>query len=264
MFLGVVYGAAALAVRRGAVRPASARASTSTPSIRRSRPSRPPGSRHDEGASVPEAPSDPRSVRAGRTGHGGHRRLGGHHLPPSASHQQAHGSIWRVPVADLGRGASGSRLRPRNRDCRGHDTRWRLRPRPAARGPVPPLSAAEPAARAGRRVLPDVLGLAVLVEAARAELAADPRSLVAAPLGLRDVDVVVVDPDRPVAEASGDALGTPGVRGPDRPGQAVRRVVAEGDRLVLGREALDGQDRAEDLLRTIRIALVTSAKTVGR
>ena len=59
----------------------------------------------------------------------------------------------------------------------------------------------------GRRVLPDVLGLAVLVEAGRAELAADARLLEAAPLGLRQVRVVVVDPDRPVAQAAGDPLG---------------------------------------------------------
>ena len=80
---------------------------------------------------------------------------------------------------------------------------------------------------------------------ARAELAPDPRLLVAAPLGLGQVGVVVVDPDRPVAETRRDALGPARIGRPDRAGQAVRRVVAEGDRLLLGREPLDrsGPDR---------------------
>ena len=109
-------------------------------------------------------------------------------------------------------------------------------------------SAAEPAGRAGRGVLPDVLGLAVFVEAAGAELAADAGLLEAAPLGLRQVGVVVVDPDRAVAQPRGHPLGAAGVGGPDRAGQPVGRVVAERDGLVLGREPLDRQDRAEDLL----------------
>ena len=101
----------------------------------------------------------------------------------------------------------------------------------APRVPGAPLdSAAEPAARAGLRVLPDVLGLAVFVEAGRAELAADPGLLEAAPLGLRQVRVVVVDPDRPVAQPRGDPLGAAGVRGPDRAGEPVGRVVGRARR----------------------------------
>src|SRR6476660_9467355 len=121
------------------------------------------------------------------------------------------------------------------------------RRRPGPPG-APSDSAPEPARRAGVRVLPDVLGLAVLVEAAGPELATDPRLLEAAPLGLRQVGVVVVDPDRPVAEPGGDPLGATRVGRPDRAGQPVGRVVGELDRLLLGREALDREDRTEDLL----------------
>ncbi len=59
----------------------------------------------------------------------------------------------------------------------------------------------EPAGRPRCRVLPDVLGLTVLVETGRAELPADPGALEAAPFCLRQVRVVVVDPDRPVRAA---------------------------------------------------------------
>ncbi len=82
----------------------------------------------------------------------------------------------------------------------------------------------------------------------RAELAADAGPLEAAPLGLRHVDVVGVDPDRPVAEAGRDAFGALGIRCPDRAGEAVRGVIPDGDGLVLGHEALDRQHRPEDLI----------------
>ena len=101
-------------------------------------------------------------------------------------------------------------------------------------------SASEPAAGLRIGVLPDVLRLAVLVEAARTELAADARLLEPAPLRLRQVRVVVVDPDGPVAESRRDALGPSRIGGPDRTRQTVGRVVAELDRLVLGGEPLDG------------------------
>ena len=109
----------------------------------------------------------------------------------------------------------------------------------------------EPARGPGCRVLPDVLGLTVLVQTARAKFPADPRLLEAAPLGLRQVRVVVVDPDRPVAQPAGDALGARGVGGPDRAGQPVGRVVAELDRLVLGREPLDVRTGPKTSSRTI-------------
>src|SRR5688500_4641643 len=57
-----------------------------------------------------------------------------------------------------------------------------------------PESALEPAARSRCRVLVDVLGLAVLVEAGRAQLPADAGLLEPTPFGLGHVRVVVVDP----------------------------------------------------------------------
>src|SRR5271169_569284 len=103
-------------------------------------------------------------------------------------------------------------------------------------------------ARGGRvRVVVDVLLLLVLVQARGAELAADAGPAEAAPLGLRQVGVVVVDPHRAVPQRAGDPLGPARVRGPDRARQAVRGVVAKPDRLVLGAEPLDGYDRPEHL-----------------
>src|SRR5215208_2245462 len=93
-----------------------------------------------------------------------------------------------------------------------------------------------------------MLRFAVLVESRRTELAADPRLFEAAPLGLRHVRVVVVDPHGPVAESCGDPLRPARVRRPNSARQAVRRVVPEPDRLVLRAEPLDRHDRAEDLL----------------
>ena len=74
---------------------------------------------------------------------------------------------------------STRRSRPSSARAHRHLRRGaRLRPaprRPSARRRAVD-SAAEPAGRAGAGVLPDVLGLAVLVEAGRAELAADART----------------------------------------------------------------------------------------
>ncbi len=80
------------------------------------------------------------------------------------------------------------------------------------------------------------------------ELAADPRLLVAAPLRLRHVRVVVVDPDGAHPHPSRDPLRLPGVLGPDRAGQPVGAVVGEGHRVVLGAEGLDGENRPERLV----------------
>ena len=82
------------------------------------------------------------------------------------------------------------------------------------------------------------------------ELAADTALLHAAPLGLRHVGVVVVDPHGSVTQAARHALGTPGVLRPDCAGQAVDRVVRDGDGGVLGGlgvvagERLDGEHGA--------------------
>ena len=72
--------------------------------------------------------------------------------------------------------------------------------------PGPRGSPSEPPRRCRCRVLPDVLRLTVLVQTARAKFPTDAGLLEAAPLGLGQVGVVVVDPDRPVAKSAGDAL----------------------------------------------------------
>src|SRR6478609_6170519 len=96
--------------------------------------------------------------------------------------------------------------------------------------------AGEPVRGRRARVVVDVLLLLVLLQPGGAELAADARLAEAAPLGLRQVRVVVVDPHRAVAERPGHPFGLARVRGPHRPGQTVRRVVAEPDGLLLGAE----------------------------
>src|SRR5690349_22781806 len=108
--------------------------------------------------------------------------------------------------------------------------------------------AGEPACGSRARVVVDVLFLLVLLQPGGAELAADTRLAEAAPLGLRQVGVVVVDPHRAVAERAGHPFGLPCIRGPHRPGQAVRSVIAEPDGLLLGAEPLDRHHRAEHLL----------------
>src|SRR4051794_10317756 len=110
------------------------------------------------------------------------------------------------------------------------------------------LSAVEPALGLRVDVVPDVLGLAILVETRAAELTADAGLLVAAPLGLGHVGVVVVDPDRPHPQPAGDALCLAGVLRPHRTGQAVEAVVGDPDRIVLVGEGLDGEHRSERLL----------------
>src|SRR5699024_190722 len=112
----------------------------------------------------------------------------------------------------------------------------------------------EPVGAGGPGVVPDVLGLLVLVQAGEAELAADAGLLHAAPLGSGHVRVEVVDPDRAVAQPSGDALGPTGVLGPDGPGEAVDGVVGDRhggvlDPLPVGPgEGLDREHRAEGLV----------------
>src|SRR3954465_14298751 len=111
-----------------------------------------------------------------------------------------------------------------------------------------PPSGMEPELRLGIDVVPDVLGLAVLVEPGRAELAADAGPAEAAPLGLRYVGMVVVDPHRAVPQPVGDPLGPPGVLRPHGTGEAVGGVVRDAHRVVLVGEPLDGQHRAERLV----------------
>src|SRR5262249_15062406 len=128
--------------------------------------------------------------------------------------------------------------------------RWHIGPvlaGPTAHRPKRPL-AGEPVRGSRARVVVDVLFLLVLLQPGGAELAADTRLAEAAPLGLRQVGVVVVDPHRAVAERAGHPFGLTGVRRPHRPGQPVRRVVAEPDGLLLGAEPLHRHHRAEHFL----------------
>src|ERR1700733_2620478 len=103
-------------------------------------------------------------------------------------------------------------------------------------------SAGEPAGGPGAGVVVDVLALLVLLQAGRAELTADARTPEAAPLGLWQVRVGVVEPARAGPQRARPPLGASGIGGPDRPSQTVRGVVAEPDRLLLGTEPLDGHD----------------------
>ena len=116
-----------------------------------------------------------------------------------------------------------------------------------------PRSANQPAG-AGRVLCQTCLVSRYSSRPGEAELAPVAGLLEAAPLGPGHVRVVVVDPDRAVAQPARDPLGAPGVLGPHRPGQAVDRVVGEADRGLLGGvavralEGLDGQHRPERLL----------------
>src|SRR5699024_9337661 len=80
------------------------------------------------------------------------------------------------------------------------------------------------------------------------QLAAEARLLEAAPLRLGEVRAEVVDPDGAVAQTRCDALRPARVLRPDRTREAVDRVVREYHGLVLGREGLDRDDRAEALV----------------
>ena len=93
-----------------------------------------------------------------------------------------------------------------------------------------------------------MLGLEVLVQAGRSEFATHAGLLEAAPFRLRKIRVVVVDPDGSVTQRSGDAFRLARIRGPHGAGEAVDGVVAQGDRLLLGAEGLDGEHGTEGLV----------------
>src|SRR5215218_769603 len=117
--------------------------------------------------------------------------------------------------------------------------------------PIPAVkrgSTPEPALRCGPHVLPDVLGLAVLVQPGSAELAPDAGLLEPAPLRLWDVRVVVIHPHGPMSEPARHPLGPAGILRPHRSGQTVWRVVGQAHGLLLVAEPLHRQDRPERLL----------------
>src|SRR5690606_39242181 len=106
----------------------------------------------------------------------------------------------------------------------------------------------EPVGARGLRGVVDVLGMEVLRQPGGALLAPEAGLLEAAPLRLGEVRAEVVDPDGAVAQTRCDALRPARVLRPDRTREAVDRVVREYHGLVLGREGLDRDDRAEALV----------------
>src|SRR5262245_16713466 len=93
--------------------------------------------------------------------------------------------------------------------------------------PTRRLLAREPVLDGRADVVPDVLGLAVLVEPGQPELAAGAGLLVAAPLRLGDVRVVVVDPDGAHPQPARHPLRLAGVLGPHGAREAVDAVVGD-------------------------------------
>src|SRR3954469_23067209 len=104
---------------------------------------------------------------------------------------------------------------------------------------------------AGQARLPGVgLDVDALVEAEFGVRAAEAGVLDAAPGALAGAvaEGVVVDPDHSRLDPPGDAGAALAVLGPDRGAEAELGVVGEVDRLLLGVDDDDRQDRAEDLL----------------
>src|SRR5580692_198325 len=137
-----------------------------------------------------------------------------------------------------------------SRPCSLRPGRWHIGPvlgGPTAHRPSR-LLPGEPVRGRGAGVVVDVLLLLVFLQARGAELTADAGLAETAPLGLRQVRVVVVDPHRAVAQRAGHPFGLARVGGPHRAGQAVGGVVAEPDGLLLGAEPLDRHHRAEHLI----------------
>ena len=113
---------------------------------------------------------------------------------------------------------------------------------------IPSRVTGEPASRCGVDVLVDVLGFDVLHESRGAKLSAETGLFESTPLGLRQVRVIVVDPDRAVAQRAGDTLGPAGVLRPHRASEPVHRVVADANGFVFRGERLDGHHRPKGLV----------------
>src|SRR5690606_11371759 len=109
---------------------------------------------------------------------------------------------------------------------------------PTSLMPRSPFPVREPSGHLWLDVLVDVLGLLVLGQASRPELAPDAGFPEPAPFGLWEVRVEVVDPDGTVAQPLRHPLRLARVLRPDAGRQAVAGVVADPDGLVLGGERL--------------------------
>jgi hypothetical protein len=80
---------------------------------------------------------------------------------------------------------------------------------------------------------------------------------------LGDQGDVGVDPDAAEVEGPGHAHGAAVVAGPDAGGEAVLDAVGPGQGLLLVVEALDGDDRAEDLLLDHLVVLLEAVDDGG-
>src|SRR5215212_7231922 len=107
---------------------------------------------------------------------------------------------------------------------------------------------AEPVCCCRRQIPPDVFGLAVLRETVMAELTSETGLLVTAPLRLRHVGVIVVDPYRSGVQTGRHSIGFGVIAGPNGTGQAVVGVVRQAKRLFFSRERLDSEHRAKRLV----------------
>src|SRR5271155_5569421 len=94
----------------------------------------------------------------------------------------------------------------------------------------------------------DVLDAGVVLEAVHGQVLAVAGVLEATVRHLGHDGDVGVDPDRAEVEALGHPHGAPVVLGPDAGGEPVLDAVCPANGLVLVGEALDGNDRAEDLV----------------
>src|SRR5262249_58953984 len=108
----------------------------------------------------------------------------------------------------------------------------------------------------------DRLALRVLGEALRAELAPDPGRLAAAE-GQREVERVAVHAEGPDADPRADRDAALDVRGEDRAGEPVGRVVRDRDRLLLVAVGEHAEHGAEDLLARDAHRALDAAKDRG-
>src|SRR5215217_6952877 len=109
----------------------------------------------------------------------------------------------------------------------------------------------------------DVLDPGVVLEPVQAEVLAVAGVLETAVGHLGDQGDVGVDPDAAEVEGAGHAHGAAVVTGPDAGGEAVLDAVGPGEGLVLVVEALDGDDRAEDLLLDHLVVLLQAVDHGG-